>query len=275
MEPRFDQDTTYPADRARMEEYRRRFARYNRLKRSYLRWYFRLYHRLEIIGIGNIPEGGALIAANHGGGFDLDIISLAQFAHPDRPIHPLIAQEWHYLNSPWGRYFIGSGIPLRTRGGIRWEYIDPYLGVNGSDYPGLVAIFPEGNSSTFSRRRVLGTFFPGVVRIALRYRVPIVPAAMIGFSKASPIFKEIERDHTANDVICTPFTFPVKLKIEFGRPIVLDDYYGMSLSRAEEYWVANEVVRPRLAELLGRHTEVEPAKAEVEMREPKRPDRGR
>ncbi len=262
-------EMTYQADLIKMEEYQRIFARYNRIKRSYLRWYFRLYHRLDVIGLHNIPEGAALIAANHGGGFDLDIISLAYFAHPDRPIHPLIAQEWHYLNSAWGRYGVGTGIPLRTRGGIRWEYIEPYLSANGSGYPGLVAIFPEGNSSTFSRRRVLGTFFPGVVRIALRYRVPIVPAAMVGFSLASPILKEIERDHTANDVICTPFTFPVKLKIEFGKPLDLSDYYGMNLSRAEEYWVANEVVRPRLAELLGRHTKVEPAKVDAEMRRPK------
>ena len=260
---------TYPADRAKMEEYQRTFARYNHIKRSYFSWYFRLYHRLEVIGAANIPDGPALIAANHGGGFDLDIISLSQFAHPNRPIHPLIAQDWHYLNSPWGRYFIGLGIPLWTRGGIRWEYIDPFLSANGTDYPGLVAIFPEGNSSTFSRRHVLGAFFPGVVRIALKYRVPIVPAAMIGFSHAAPIFKEIERDHSANDAICTPFTFPVKLKIEFGAQLELGDYYGMTLSREEEFWVANEVVRPRLAGLLSRHRRVELERVNAAMKRPK------
>jgi 1-acyl-sn-glycerol-3-phosphate acyltransferase len=254
-----------------MEEYHRKFARYNRLKRSYLRWYFRLYHRLEVGGVGNIPQGAALIAANHSGGFDLDIMALAQFGHPVRPIHPLIVQDWHYLNSLWGRYCIGSGIPLWTRGGVRWEYIDPYLDENGGRYPGLVAIYPEGNSSTFSRRHVLGVFFPGVVRIALRYRIPIVPAAMIGFSLAAPIFKEIERDHTANDIIFPPFTFPAKLKIEFGAPFELADYYGMSLSRQEESWVANEVVRPKLAELLRKHTKVELASVDAEMRKPKGP----
>ncbi len=256
-----------------MEEYHRQFARYNRVKQSYFHWYFKLYHRLEVSGLGNIPEGAALIAANHGGGFDLDILSLSYFAHPERPIQPLIAQDWHYLNSAWGRYYIGGGIPLWTRGGIRWDYIDPYLDDNGARYPGLVAIYPEGNSSTFWRRHVLGTFFPGVVRIALRYRVPIVPAAMIGFCRAAPIFKEIERDHTPNDIVCLPFTFPVKLKIEFGEPFELKRYYGMSLSREEEFWVANEVVRPRLAALLSRHAKVKLAKVNVEIRRPKRPER--
>jgi len=261
-------DTPYQADLRKMEEYERRFSRYNRIKRSYFRWYFRLYHRLEIIGVNNIPEGPALIAANHSGGFDLDITALSGFAHPNRPIHVLIAQDWHYLNSPWGRYVIGSGIPLWTRGGTRWEYIDPYLDGKGACHPGLVAIFPEGNSSTFFRRRVLGAFFPGVVRIALRYRVPIVPTAMIGFSLASPIVWEIERDHTANDAICLPFTFPLKLKIEFGEPFELSDYYGTTLSRREEFWVANEVVRPRLAGILGKHTAVELAGVEAGMKRP-------
>jgi 1-acyl-sn-glycerol-3-phosphate acyltransferase len=266
--PQLVQDTTYQADLATMEEYRRRFARYNRVKRSCFRRYFRLYHRLEVCGVENIPDGPALVAANHSGGFDLDIVALSHFAHPARPIHPLIAQDWHYLSSAWGRYWVGGGIPLWTRGGIRWDYVDPYLDENGGDYPGLVAIFPEGNSSTFSRRHALGAFFPGVVRIALKYRVPIVPAAMIGFSYDSPVVWEIERDHTANDAICTPFTFPVKLKIEFGAPFELSDYYGMDLSRPEESWVANEVVRPRLAGLLKKHAAVELARADVEMRRP-------
>jgi 1-acyl-sn-glycerol-3-phosphate acyltransferase len=249
--------------------YQRRFARYNRIKRGWFRRYFRLYHRLEVRGIDRIPEGAALIAANHSGGFDLDIVALSHFAHPERPIHVLIAQDWHYLNSPWGRYYIGGGIPLWTQGGMRWEYIDPYLDRDGGRFPGLVAIYPEGNSNTFPRRHVLGTFFPGVVRIALRYRVPIVPTAMIGFCNASPIFWEIERDHTANDAICLPFTLPVKLKIEFGEPLELSDYYGMSLNRQEEYWVANEVVRPRLAELMCRNTRVELAGVDVPMKRPR------
>jgi 1-acyl-sn-glycerol-3-phosphate acyltransferase len=264
-------DGTYQENMKKMDEYRRAFARYNRIKNAFFRRYFRLYHRLEVTGLGHIPEGAALIAANHGGGFDLDIVSLSRFAHPKRPIEVLIAQDWHYLNSPWGRYCIGSGIPLWTRGGIRWEYMDPYLCPGGDRYPGLVAIFPEGNSSTFGRRHVLGAFFPGVVRIALRYRIPIVPTAMVGFAAAAPVFWEIERDHTANDAICLPVTFPLKLRIEFGTPLELSEYYGMRLSREEEYWVANEVVRPRLVELLCRHTRVEPAEPDVEMKRPKGP----
>jgi 1-acyl-sn-glycerol-3-phosphate acyltransferase len=251
-----------------MEEYRRSFAWYNRIKRSYFRMYFRLYHRLEISGVNNIPDGPALIAANHSGGYDLDIISLSEFGHPTRRIHALIAQDWHYLYSPWGRYYVGAGIPLWTRGGIRWEYIDPYLDKGGRHYPGLVSIYPAGNSSTFRQRRRLNMFFPGVVRIALRYRIPIVSAAMVGFGSAAPIFKEIERDHGPNDILCLPFTLPVKLKIDFGEPFELSDYYGRRLSKEEEFWVANNVVRPKLAEVLSKHGKVILPEPEAPMKEP-------
>lgn len=239
-----------------MESYRQRFGRYNRYRKAYLRAYFRFYHRLEVIGLDNIPEGPAIVAANHGGGFDLDIVALMDCCHPTRPIHALIVAGWHFLNHAWGRYYIGGGIPLWTRGGIRWEYIDPYLVERGAQFPGLVAMFPEGHSGTFRRRHVLSRFFPGVVRIALKYRVPIVPVAMVGFHKASPILAEIQKDHGPNDGLFLPFTLPVKLKAEFGRPFELEEYYDVELSREQEFEVANEVVRPRLGELLQKHGRV-------------------
>jgi 1-acyl-sn-glycerol-3-phosphate acyltransferase len=111
-------------------------------------------------------------------------------------------------------------------------------------------------------------FFPGVVRIALRYRIPIVSAAMVGFGSAAPIFKEIERDHGPNDILCLPFTLPVKLKIDFGEPFELSDYYGRRLSKEEEFWVANNVVRPKLAEVLSKHGKVILPEPEAPMKEP-------
>lgn len=251
-----------------MARYQREFASYNSRRKAFFRAYFKYYHRLEVMGLSKLPEGAALIVTNHSGGFDLDIVSLSDCAHPTRPIHALIAEPWHYLSSNWGRYWVGGGIPLWTRGGIRWEYIDPYLQEGGEHYPSLVSIYPEGHSGTFRGRHFLNKFFPGVVRIALRYRVPLVPTAMTGFQKASPILGEIHRDHGPNDPILLPFTFPAKLKIEFGEPFELDQYYGASLSREEEFWVANQVVRPKVAEILERHGRTIMREPDVAMKEP-------
>lgn len=239
-----------------MEAYQRDFARYNRRRRAFFRWFFKYYHRLEVIGLDHLPPGPALIVANHGGGMDLDIVALGQCSHPEREIHVLIAESWHYLNHWWGKYYIGAGIPLWTRGGIRWEYMDPYLTPDASA-PGWVAIYPEGGSGSFRDRRRLRPFFPGVVRIALHYRVPIVPAAQIGFHRACPVIHEIPRDHGPGDVIAPLFSFPRKLKIEFGPPFTLDQYFGRDLTRAEETEIANEIVRPRLAAVLQKHGPLE------------------
>ncbi len=247
----------FAANREKMAAYQRNFQRYNRVRKAFLRNWLRFYHRLEVIGIDRLPAGPALIAANHGGGFDLDIMTLSDCCHPTRPIQTLIDYNWHYHRHWWGRYFIGSGIPLWTTGGIRWDYLDPYLKPGGESFPGLVAIFPEGHSGAFRRRRVLSPFFPGVVRIALRYRLPIVPAAMVGFHSAAPILYEIQRDHGPNDIVFLPFTFPVKLKVEFGEPFELTEYYGQELPREEEFRVANDLVRPRLAALLAKHQPVD------------------
>ena len=238
---------------AEWEAYREKFRRYHRFRRAWFRRYFRWYHRYEVTGLENLPPGAALIAVNHGGGLDLDIVALSDCTHPSREIHSLIAHDWHFLFSKWGRYYVGSGLPLWTKGGLRYSFLDPFLAPGGKYYPALVAIYPEGHSGTFRQRHVLHRFFPGVVRIALRYRLPIVPVAMIGFHGASPIFAEIERDHGPNDILCPPFTLPVKLKAEIGKPFELSDDYGRELSRAEEFRIANEVVRPRIAELLARH----------------------
>jgi long-chain acyl-CoA synthetase len=235
------------------DEYYRKFRTWNAIKNAYLKLYFKLYHRLEITGRGNIPEGPALIVPNHGGGYDLDSVSLSHFGGGERKITTLYAESWHFINSAWGRYFTGSGLPLRISGGIQWDYLDPYLKPGGENYPGLIAIFPEGNSGTFAKRKLLGKFFPGAVRIALRYKVPIVPTAAIGFHLASPILREIYLNEKMPDIIPFPVTFPWKLRIIFGRPFELTEYYGRDLSREEEFRIANDLVRPKVLELMNRY----------------------
>jgi 1-acyl-sn-glycerol-3-phosphate acyltransferase len=122
-----------------------KYESFQRTRKVLLHQYFKLYHRLEVKGIHNIPEGAALIVPNHSGGFDLDIVAIS-ICHPTREIQVLIMNKYHYINSAWGRYWTAGGIPLWLQGGIRWQYINPYLHKNGSEYPGLVCMFPEGQS---------------------------------------------------------------------------------------------------------------------------------
>ncbi len=241
---------------------------YRRSQKLFYRWYFRFYHRLKVIGLENIPDGAALIAAHHEGGYDLDNHAISS-CHPTRDIHVLDWDKYHYINSLWGRYFLVGGIPLWLHGGIRWNYINPYLHKKGSQYPSLVCIFPEGNSGSLLHRHILWKFFPGVVRIALKYKVPIVPAAMIGFQKASPILISIEQEHAPADPIYFPLiTLPFKLKIEFGTPFELDKFYDKDLTREEEVWIANRIIRPKIAKLCMKHRKFLLQKVDFKMKKP-------
>ncbi|TXT67673.1 MAG: hypothetical protein BAJALOKI1v1_30036 [Promethearchaeota archaeon] len=245
------------------------YQTYNRIRKAFFKKYFSLYHRLEVKGIENIPKGPALIVSNHSGGFDLDILCLSDLCHPTRNIQVLIMDKYHYINHIWGRYWVGSGIPLWLTGGIRWRYINPYLHKNGSQYPGLVAMFAEGDSGEFKYRHLLNKFYPGAVRIALRYKVPIVPAGMIRFHKISPILKRVRHDHGPSDpILFPPITFPFKATVEFGTPFELTDYYDRSLLKEEEYWIANRIIRPRVAKILMKYQKIQLTKIDVKMKKP-------
>jgi 1-acyl-sn-glycerol-3-phosphate acyltransferase len=232
------------------------------------RQYFKFYHRLRVIGLEKIPKGPAVIAPNHSGGYDLDIVAI-NLCHPTRDIHVLIMDKYHYINSMWGRYWTAGGIPLWLSGGIRWQYINPYLHKKGSQYPGLVCMFPEGHSGTFQRRQIINKFFPGVVRIALKYKVPIVPVATVGFHEAIPILKEYPQEHGPPDpIFFSLIPFPVKIIIEFGEPFELDAYYNTHLTKEEEWWIANKIIRPKIAQIHSKYSKVQLTKVDVKMKKP-------
>jgi long-chain acyl-CoA synthetase len=255
------------------EDYHLKFARYNRIKKAFLKRYFRYFHRLEVIGRENIPEGPALLAPNHPGGMELDIFALGNCIFEHREITTLVVEYWHFMNHAWGRWYVGGGIPLWTTGGLRYEFIDPYLKGGGENYPGLVCLYPEGNVPHFRDRNKVFKFFPGVVRLAIHYRIPIVPVVMVNFSEACPVIKIYPKKNAPQDILCLPFAFPLKLKIEFGKPVYLDDFYGREFTKAEEYWIANEVVKPEFVKLRQRHNKIDVMPVDVEMRCPfRKPD---
>ncbi len=246
-----------------------KYTSYQKQRKFIVRNYFKIYNRLKVIGIENIPEGPAIIAPNHSGGFDLDIVAISDCCHPTRAIEVLIMDEWHYINSLWGKYWVASGIPLWLKGGIRWQYINPYLHAKGSQFPGLVCIFPEGQSGLFHRRHVINQFFPGVVRIALKYKVPIVPTTTIGFHKINPILSENRPEHGPPEPSSmAPIPLPFKAKIEFGKPFELDEYYDKKITKEEEWWIANNIIRPKVAKLRSKYTKVELAKVKFSMKKP-------
>ncbi len=246
-------------------EYHRKFAVYNKFKIAFLKKYFRYFHRLEVIGRENIPDGPAILAPNHPGGMELDIFAVSYCTHEKREPVTLIVDDWHFINHAWGRWYVGSGLPLGVPGGISHEYTDPYLKEGGENYPGLICIYPEGNVPLLKDRHTVFKYFPGVVRLALHYKVPVLPVALINFAEACPVVKLFKKDNKPDDILCLPFAFPIKLKMEIGEPLYLNEYYDKSLSKAEEFWIANEVIRPAHIKLREKHhrVDVKPVKRTI------------
>lgn len=232
--------------------YLQRNQRIHNFRRAFYRNYFSLFHRLEVTGRENIPDGPVLLYANHGGGFDLDVLAMSYAFSRARPVQVMIAENWHFTRSRWGRFAVASGIPTPTRGGVCWNYLDPFLKQDGSRKNEMVTIFPEGSQSTWWNRKRLLNFFPGVVRIALHYKVPLVPVAMVGFNRAAPVLYERPVDHGPADPWVMLPPWPKKLRIVTGEPLLLHENYSGPLSRGEEEHIANTMLRPLLMELLNR-----------------------
>ncbi len=245
-----------------------KFETYNKVRKFLYDLYFKFYHRLKVIGVKNIPNGPALVVSNHTGGAGLDILIISNYCHPTRNIQALIWERAYYIHSIYGKLVVGSGIPLWIQGGIRWKYINPYLHPKGSQYPGLVCMFPEGRTGSFAKRHTINQFFPGVVRIALKYKVPIVPVAQMGLHKVTPILKEIPKAHAPDGNIMSLINFPFKVTVEFGKPFELNEYYDSQLSKEEETWIANMIIRPKIADIRRKYTKVELARVELKMKKP-------
>ncbi len=44
-------------------------------------------------------------------------------------------------------------------------------------------------------------------------------------------------------------TFPFKIIVEFGRPFELKEFYNRKLVKEEDWWIANRIIRPKVAML--------------------------
>jgi 1-acyl-sn-glycerol-3-phosphate acyltransferase len=201
------------------------FSRKDSIIAAYLaRFLYRDYFRCQVFGIGNVPDGPALLVANHSGQLPFDALALQCALLFDRrpprvtramierfiPTLPFVS----YLFARWG-HIIGSP-----------ENCVRLLRANEA-----ILIFPEGAkgiSKPFTRRYQLQEFGSGFVRLALETRAPVVPIAVIGAEEQAPAFnfKPLARllGAPAFPVMVTPpflplVPYPSRYRIYFGEAI--------------------------------------------------------
>ncbi len=224
----------------------KRFAEW--LRRAYP-WWLRHYHRLEVRGTENLPkQGSAIIAPNHSGGLDLDNFSIMCALEQFKTLNPIRKRIWlcywdlwSVESQPfasWVQKF--SPIPINLTGkGIPYKLVDKIV-----DKGEFIAIMPEGHSAALYEGYRLWKFYPGVIKLHLRYKIPIIPTAMIGFIKAAPIFSNLynpEKIPPWEKETMVPIAFPKKLIIHFGKPIMFNTYFDKDVDKERMYELSYQV----------------------------------
>jgi 1-acyl-sn-glycerol-3-phosphate acyltransferase len=183
---------------------------------------YRYWFRVEVEGIENVPaEGGALLLANHAGALPSDGAMIAKAIkeeHPrSRPVH--LATERDYKNLPV------LGMLVVKIGGVTAHPANLHRLL--FDERQLVLAFPEGTSATRKplkdRYRLRRFGRSGLVESAMRARVPIVPAAVLGAEEAVPVVARINPLRRLTRLPRLPLTpaipLPAKFRIRFLEPI--------------------------------------------------------
>jgi len=202
------------------------------------------FWRIDLEGPGSIPDGPALLVANHAGLVPYDGLMLAHAAareHPDRPRPRFLVADW-LMTQPFAQPY------LARIGGVRAcrENATRLLRTGHS-----VIAFPEGErgaAKVFAERYQLKRFGRGgVVRVAAACGVPLVPIAVVGAEEAQPVLFKAPRN-----VPVTPtfpwlgpiglLPLPTKWVIRIGDPISVDGLDDAAL--------ADELLLSRLTEQL-------------------------
>jgi 1-acyl-sn-glycerol-3-phosphate acyltransferase len=194
-------------------------------------WLYRHYFRVLVHGIDRVPEGRALLIANHSGQLPFDAMMIAASMildhEPPRVVRSMV-EKWiprlPYVSVFFARVGQVVGTPDNCRRLLR----------RGE----TILVFPEGVrgiSKTIDRRYQLERFGTGFMRLALETNTPIVPIAVVGAEEQAPAvanLKSLARVVGAPAFPVTP-TFPLlgpvgllplptRYRIYFGDPLSFD-----------------------------------------------------
>ena len=222
---------------------------------------YRSWLRAEWEGLEKIPDGPALIVANHAGAIppDAPVIMHGIETELGRPVYGLAD---HFF-----KQIPGVGTLWSRAGGVVAHPDNAYRLLR--EQRQLVLVFPEGSKGpgkTFGERYQLRRFGRGgFVQIAMRAGVPVVPIAVVGAEEAMPTLKTFPRlaraigtpylPLTANMLVVGPLLgllvpFPAKFKLRVLDPVTFDvppDQPRYSRSRVME---ESEAIRERIQEEL-------------------------
>ena len=177
--------------------------------------------RLRASGVGNVPEGGSVLASNHLSNLDPWPLGLPLW--PRRQLRFMAKSE---LFNPLLKPILygGGAFPVRRGTGDREAMRTAIQLVRDGE---IVVMFPEGTRRTKGlRKRFEARAHTGAARIALSAGSPLVPAAIKGTDRLSRFGP---------------------MRIAYGEPLALDDLAGSDVKSAAEQ--ATERLMAAIAQL--------------------------
>jgi 1-acyl-sn-glycerol-3-phosphate acyltransferase len=201
-----------------------------------LRLLYRKYFRVECTGVENLPDGGALIVANHSGTVPMDALMLSMAIHDETKLRRhlrLLGADLVF------RIPVLSELARKGGSTLACNPDAERLLRNGQ----YVGVFPEGFKGIgkpYRDRYKLQRFGRGgFVSAALRTGAPIVPVSIVGAEEIYPIIGNVRPLARATGLPYVPLTplfpwfgplgalpLPSKWLIEFGEPIPTAEFTG-------------------------------------------------
>ena len=178
------------------------------------------WHRSDVRGIENVPDGGALLISNHSGGIiamDVPVLAVALFDRfgSEHPVHVLAHDML---------FFGPLGSVMRRAGFLPANKKNAAAALSSG---GTTILFPGGDREAYrptsQRNRIDFNGRTGYVRAAIEAGVPLVPAVSIGgqenqlyLSRGEAIAKRMGMTkHVRSE------SWPVTLGFPFGISMVM------------------------------------------------------
>ena len=160
------------------------------------RLFCRTYQRVDALGPCYIPSRGpAILVCNHVSGLDPLLIQSTS----KRLITWMMAREYYEMKSLRWLYELIEAIPVERSGR---DMAATRAALRALDAGRILGVFPEGK---FETTRDLLPFQTGVAMMAIKTRVPVLPAYLEGTQRGKEMVEA--------------FAFPNQAAIDFGPPV--------------------------------------------------------
>lgn len=180
------------------------------------------YFRVTSHGAEHIPPTGpAILVANHGGVLPVDaaMLCLDVLHQTDPPRIPRPIADHFVPRLPLiGTLFARLGVVSGTRPNVRC------LLERGE----LLAIWPEGvtgPAKPYRDRYRIQQWRTGFAELAIRYRAPVIPVAIVGAEESWPLLVRLGNGHAFGapylPIPASPIPLPARYRIRYGAPLRL------------------------------------------------------